>query len=98
MARRKGSQEFLVNFTQFYEAYDKKSQPVASMLLGHYIPGVILHKNNPLRMKTLLPDGSTERTLVMEYFYDNEGYPTSRNQHIELNGQSLPVVRYTYIY
>lgn len=98
MSRPTGSQEFLTHFTQFFEAYDKKKQPVASMIMGHYIPGLALHKNNPLRMKTLLPDGSTERTLIMEYLYDNEGYPTSRNQHIVSNGQSFPALRYTYIY
>jgi hypothetical protein len=98
LARRMGSQQFLESFTQFFEAYDKKNQPVASMLLGHYLPGIVLHKNNPLKMKTLMPDGSTERTLVMEYQYDNEGYPSSRKQHIEMNGQSFPALEYTYIY
>lgn len=93
-----GATQFQITSTLLIEEYDTKYHPIPGDLWGQYLPGLILHRNNPKRIRELLPNGNVNQIIHLDYEYDANGYPTTQRQHIEINGQHKPAIRYVYEY
>lgn len=96
--RRKGQPNYELMSTEVFEEYDTKWYPIPGDVWGQFLPGLVMHRNNPKRIRDLLPDGSTRQVVHMSYEYGADGYPVSQEQHIEINGQHKPAILYTYEY
>lgn len=98
MQRLVGSEVFVNSFSKVFEDYDAQPNPVPSALLEHFLPGQTLFKNNPKLIRNLDANATTSDILRITYQYDDNGYPTLRDQQIEINGVLKPVIRYNYEY
>jgi hypothetical protein len=98
LVKKTGAASYELIFSKIYEQYDNKMHPVPGRTMEHSLPGLVLHKNNPLRVRTVLADGSTGEILHISYQYNGEGYPVSREQHIEINGTQFPPIQFNYQY
>lgn len=96
--KKKGAALFETTSTLLVEEYDNKYHPIPGDIWGQYLPGLIVSRNNPTRIKDLLPDGSVRQIVHMSYEYDSNGYPVVQHQHLEINGEHKPSIRYTYEY
>lgn len=96
--KRKESNQYELTSTMLFEEHDSKWHPIPGEAWGQFLPGLVLHKNNPTRIKDLLPDGSVRQIVHMSYEYGADGYPTVRKQHLEINGQHKPEIRFEYEY
>jgi hypothetical protein len=96
--KMKGAAQFQITSTLLFEAYDSKFHPIPGDIWGQFLPGLILSRNNPKRIRDLLPDGSVRQIVHMNYEYDANGYPTVQVQHLEINGEHKPSIRYEYEY
>ncbi|GAB2682560.1 hypothetical protein GCM10027036_40810 [Flavihumibacter cheonanensis] len=96
--KMKGANQFQLTSTLLVEQYDTKYHTIPAEIWGQFLPGLILHRNNPIRFKELLPNGTVHQIIHMSYEYDANGFPTARIQHIEMNGQHKPSIRYDYEY
>lgn len=96
--RKELSDPFTVNFSKVFVAYDDKKNPEPDGIIGFFVPGVVLHINNPVRVDNILPDGSVDGYSRYEYSYNSSGFPTERKQFIATRGieQSPLVFHYTY--
>ncbi|MBC6491192.1 hypothetical protein ACFSQD_14470 [Flavihumibacter stibioxidans] len=96
--KRVGETVFENSFSKVFEDYDGQPNPVPSALLEHFIPGQVLFKNNPKVIRNLDGNSTTSDILRITYQYDDYGYPTLRDQQIEIGGVLKPVIRYNYEY
>lgn len=96
--KKKGAAVFETTSTLLVEEYDNKYHPIPGDIWGQYLPGLIVSRNNPTRIKDLLPDGSVRQIVHMSYEYDSNGYPVVQHQHLEINGEHKPSIRYAYEY
>lgn len=96
--KRTGTNQFELISSTIFEAYDTHWNPIPDHVWGQFLPGLILHKNNPKRIKELLPDGSVKQVLHITYTYRPDGFPREKVQYLEINGQDKPAIRYTYDY
>jgi hypothetical protein len=96
--KKKGTAVFETTSTLLVEEYDDKYHPIPGDIWGQYLPGLIVSRNNPKRIRDLLPDGSARLIIHMSYEYDSNGYPLVQHQHLEINGEHKPSIRYAYEY
>lgn len=96
--KRVNNQNFEVSSTQIFDNYDKKIHPVPDNIWGIYLPDLKLHKNNPGRLRLILPNGNVERTTNMTYEYDQDQHPTKQTQVTTVNGVVQPAITFAYEY
>ncbi len=94
----KNANQFELTSTFFMDEYDNKIHPIPGDILGDYLPGLSLFKNNPKKIRDVLSNGSVRQITHMDYEYDNQGYPVKQIQHLEINGDHKPAITYTYEY
>jgi YD repeat-containing protein len=80
--RNKLTDPFVINFSKVIDLYDNKPNPEPDGVLGTILPGVVLHKNNPVKISTLLPNNTVEGFSRFEYTYNAQGLPQQRKQYI----------------
>lgn len=93
-----GEENFIPDYTKLFEAYDNHPQTIPSAVWEHFIPGLVLQHNNPVRIKNIDKNGDVTDILHLAYQYDEAGYPKQRDQHFERNGQQQPGITYQYFY
>lgn len=76
------SNNFVVDFSKKYVLYDTKINPIPSFVIGFYMPGVVLYKNNPLRIENYDENGSPDGYSRFEYTYNAAGYPATKKHYI----------------
>lgn len=96
--KKVGETVFESSLSKVFEEYDGQPNPVPSALLEHFLPGLVLFKNNPKVIRNLDANATTSDILRITYQYDDYGYPTLRDQQIEIGGVLKPVIRYNYEY
>lgn len=96
--KRVGASVFENSLSKVFEQYDAQPNPVPSAILEHFIPGNKLFRNNPKLIRNLDQHGQAIDALHLAYQYNDEGYPVTRDQQMEVNGVLKPVIRYTYEY
>lgn len=96
--RQQLTDPFAINFSKVYETYDDKPNPEPDGVLGMILPGVVLHKNNPVKINTVLPNNTVEGYSRFEYTYNSEGRPQQRKHYIATNGTEGAPVQSTYQY
>ncbi|GEO12178.1 hypothetical protein [Segetibacter aerophilus] len=96
--RKQTSDPFTVTSSQVFVEYDDKKNPQPDGVLGFFLPGVILQKNNPIKVNNLSANGTIDGYSRYEYTYNSNGYPAKRKHFIAAgNTESTPVV-FDYIY
>jgi hypothetical protein len=96
---KKGTNDpFVLSFSKLFVEYDNKKNPEPDGIAGFFLPGVILQKNNPVKINNVLPNGAIEGYSRYEYTYNGEGYPESRKHFLAAgaNEQSPVLFKYTY--
>ncbi len=87
-----------LNMVTFYEAYDTKPNPIPDDVLGHFLPGLLQMKNNPLRIRIQQRGSTMDDILRIQYSYDLLGNPQKREQQLEYDGELKPSILTTYYY
>ncbi|RPD48107.1 hypothetical protein [Paracnuella aquatica] len=96
--RHQLAEPFTTNFSKLFETYDNKPNPEPDGVLGVVLPGVVLHRNNPLKVSTLLPNNTVEATSRFEYTYNAEGLPQQRKQYNATGGVEQAPTQSTFDY
>jgi hypothetical protein len=73
--RKEIANPFIIGFSKLFVEYDNKINPEPDGVLGFFIPGVILQKNNPLRVNNILTGGTPEGYTRYEYSYNSTYMP-----------------------
>lgn len=89
---------FEISFSKVFVEYDNQKKPEADEVLGSYIGGIIIQKNNPLKINNLDKNGNVQGYSRYEYTYDAEGYPMQRKHFIAVGTieQAPTIFQYTY--
>jgi len=96
--RKHATEPFIINLTKLFVEYDNKVNTEPDGVAGNFLPGVILMRNNPIKINNLLPNGTIEGYSRYEYSYNEKGYPITRKQFIAVgNTEQLPILlQYVY--
>ncbi len=91
--RKELNAPFTVNFSKVFVAYDDRVNPEPDGVLGVVLPGVVLPKNNPLRVNNVLPNSTSGDYIRFEYRYNSAGLPEQKKQFIAVNNvEAEPIV------
>ena len=96
---KKGTNDpFVLSSSKLFVEYDNKKNPEPDGIAGFFLPGVILQKNNPVKINNVSPNGTIEGYSRYEYTYNAEGYPVSRKHFLAVGStEPSPVIfQYTY--
>lgn len=93
-----GEEVYKISSISFFDTYDSKWNPIPAEVWGQHLPSLVMQKNNPLKVREVLPDGSIRQIMHMTYQYAEDGYPKSKDQHLEVNGEHRPSYRLQYEY
>ncbi|MCW3109175.1 MAG: hypothetical protein JWQ09_3681 [Segetibacter sp.] len=89
---------FIVNFSKVFVEYDDKKNPEPDGVLGFFLPGVVLQKNNPVKINNVPANGTVEGYSRYEYTYNAKGYPVNRKHFIATSNNEQPPVSFAYSY
>lgn len=80
-AHRKASTDpFTLNFSKIYEQYDENKNPEPDIVVNSFIPNIVLFRNNPIKINTVLANGSLESYQRYEYTYNADGFPIEKRE------------------
>ena len=96
--RKQITDPFVVSFSQVFVEYDDKKNSQPDGVLGFFLPGVVLQKNNPIKVNNVSANGTIDGYSRYEYTYNTSGYPAKRKHFIAVgSNESTPVIfDYTY--
>lgn len=94
----KGSADFQISYVETYEVYDGKINPEPTAVMGHFLPGIRLYKNNPRQIRITRPGSADVEVWRIQYTYTSQGYPANRIKQLELNGVLKPAIQFSYSY
>lgn len=89
---------FIIDFSKIFVQYDNHPNPEPDGILGNFIPGIILHINNPVKVDNLNGNGTLVGYSRYEYAYNATGYPEQRKHFIALGTVEDPPVIFQYHY
>ncbi len=92
------TEPFMLDFSKVFEQYDNHPNPEPTGILGNFIPGIILHINNPVKVNNLNKFGNPTGYSRYEYHYDASGYPIQRKHFIAAGSVENPPVIFQYEY
>lgn len=96
--RKSTADPFVVSFSKVFIEYDNKKNPVPDNVIGFFLPGVVLQKNNPVRINNVLANGTVEGYSRYEYTYNTSGYPVKRKQFIAIGNNEQAPFSFDYSY
>lgn len=96
--QQKGAADFQISYLETYEVYDGKINPEPTAVMGHFLPGVRLFRQNPKQIQITRPGSNDVEIWRIQYTYNSQGYPATRVRQVELNGVLKPPIQFTYTY
>jgi hypothetical protein len=96
--RKEITDPFVVNFSKIFVEYDNKINPEPDGVIGFFIPGVVMHINNPVKVNNLQPNGTVDGYVRYEYLYNSVGLPIERKHFVANGTVETPPVTWQYVY